>query len=61
MTIKHQCITPMFNIHVDNDIKMKHFTIFKTRTMQEISNRIMVLEDIKYNEIFNEKTKKNSK
>ena len=36
MSIKHQCITPMFNIHVEEDIKMKHFSIFKTRNMQEI-------------------------
>ena len=36
MSIKHQCITPMFNIHVEEDIKMKHFSIFKTRSMQEV-------------------------
>ena len=36
MSIKHQCITPMFNIHVEEDIKMKHFSIFKIRSMPEI-------------------------
>ena len=48
MTIKHQCITPMFNIHVDNDIKMKHFTIFKTRTMQEINKLGFHIEKADY-------------
>ena len=48
MTIKHQCITPMFNIHVDNDIKMKHFTIFKTRTMQESKIKLALIVHISY-------------
>ena len=36
MIVKHGCITPMFNIHVDTDIEMKHFTILKKRTISEI-------------------------
>ena len=48
MGIKHQCITPMFNIHVEEDIKMKHFSIFKTRSMQEIRKLGFRIEGTKY-------------
>ena len=48
MSIKHQCITPMFNIHVKEDIKMKHFSIFKTRNMQEIQKLGFCIKESNY-------------
>ena len=48
MGIKHQCITPMFNIHVEEDIKMKHFSIFKTRSMQEVQKLGVHIEETRY-------------
>ena len=45
MSVKHQCITPMFNIHVEEDIKMKHFSIFKIRSMQEIQKLGVRIEE----------------
>ena len=48
MGIKHQCITPMFNIHVEEDIKMKHFSIFKTRNMQEVQKLGVHIEETRY-------------